>query len=122
MVLQNSSFKSALGKMGLSNPFLFKREPAILLLGKFCGGPCMVVMQCPHCSLEVELDDGASGLFDCPHCGEEFQWGEMDKETDWTQANSVAWVLLVAVTLILILFWIQVSWQGFDWLRFLLGQ
>ena len=106
--------------MGLSNPFV-KREPAILLYGKFCGAPCMVVIQCPHCSLEVELDDGRSGLFDCPHCGEEFQWGEMDKKTDWTQANSVAWVFLVAVILILILFWIQVSGKGFDWLRFLLG-
>ena len=82
----------------------------------------MTVTKCPHCSLEVELDDGVTGLFDCPHCGEEFQWGKMDKETDWTQANSVAWVLLVGVSLILILFWIQVSWQGFDWLRFLLGQ
>jgi endogenous inhibitor of DNA gyrase (YacG/DUF329 family) len=47
--------------------------------------PCctiMVVIQCPHCSLEVELDDGESGLFDCPHCGEEFQWGEIDEEID----------------------------------------
>ena len=42
----------------------------------------MVVIQCPHCSLEVELDDGESGLFDCPHCGEEFQWGEIDEEID----------------------------------------
>ena len=24
----------------------------------------MVVIQCPHCSLEVELDDGISGLFE----------------------------------------------------------
>jgi ribosomal protein L37AE/L43A len=42
----------------------------------------MVVIQCPHCSLEVELDYGESGLFDCPHCGEEFQWGEIDEEID----------------------------------------
>ena len=42
----------------------------------------MVVIQCPHCSLEVELDDGVSGLFDCPHCGEDFQWGEIDEEID----------------------------------------
>jgi hypothetical protein len=32
--------------------------------------------------MEVELDDGVSGLFDCPHCGEEFQWGKMDEEID----------------------------------------
>ena len=42
----------------------------------------MVVIQCPHCSLEVEWDNGESGLFDCPHCGEEFQWGEIDEEID----------------------------------------
>lgn len=42
----------------------------------------MVGIQCPHCSLEVELDNGISGLFDCPHCGEEFEWGEMDEEID----------------------------------------
>ena len=90
----------------------------------------MAVIQCPHCSLEVELDDGGPGLFDCPHCGEEFQWGEMDKETDWTQANSVAWMILVALTLILILYWILVfietgrlPWDGvfYNLMRFLFG-
>jgi DNA-directed RNA polymerase subunit RPC12/RpoP len=64
----------------------------------------MAVIQCPHCSLKVELDDGISGLLDCPHCGEEFEWEEMNQEFDWTRANSVAWVLLVAITLFLILF------------------
>ena len=49
----------------------------------------MVVIQCPHCNLEVELDDGESGLFDCPHCGKEFQWGEMDEETDH---NILTWL------------------------------
>ena len=68
----------------------------------------MVVIQCPHCNLEVELDEGVSGLFDCPHCGEEFEWGEMDEEIDLTQVNSVAWVGLLALTLILILYWIAV--------------
>ena len=34
----------------------------------------MVIIQCPHCSLEVELDGGISGLFDCPHCGEDFSF------------------------------------------------
>ena len=49
----------------------------------------MVVIQCPHCILEVELDDGVSGLFDCPHCGEDFQWGEIDEEIDH---NIVTWL------------------------------
>ncbi|MBT3772005.1 MAG: hypothetical protein HOB52_01305 [Euryarchaeota archaeon] len=34
----------------------------------------MVEIQCPHCDEDIELDDGASGLFDCPHCDEEFSW------------------------------------------------
>ena len=34
----------------------------------------MVVIQCPHCEKDIELEDGASGLFDCPHCNEEFSW------------------------------------------------
>ena len=34
----------------------------------------MVVIQCPHCNLEAELDNGESGLFDCPHCGKEFEF------------------------------------------------
>ena len=34
----------------------------------------MVEIQCPHCDEDIELEDGASGLFDCPHCDEEFPW------------------------------------------------
>ena len=53
----------------------------------------MVVIQCPHCSLEVELDDGDSGLFDCPHCGKEL--GEIDEENEggWF----LPWICLVAL-------------------------
>ena len=34
----------------------------------------MVVIQCPHCGEDVELEDGASGLFDCPYCNKDFAW------------------------------------------------
>ena len=53
----------------------------------------MVVIQCPHCSLEVELDGGVSGLFDCPHCGEEFQWGEIDEEIDHKKPTGSDWAM-----------------------------
>ena len=53
----------------------------------------MVVIQCPHCSLEVELDDGVSGLFDCPHCGEEFQWGGIDEGIDHKKPNGSDWAM-----------------------------
>ena len=42
----------------------------------------MVVIQCPHCNLKVDLADAGAGRFSCPHCGKEFQWGEMDENTD----------------------------------------
>lgn len=53
----------------------------------------MVVIQCPHCSMEVELDGGASGLFDCPHCGEEFQWGKMDAEIEQKRRTRLDWTM-----------------------------
>tara|TARA_B110001450_G_C17372837_1_gene380392 strand:- start:44 stop:475 length:432 start_codon:yes stop_codon:yes gene_type:complete len=53
----------------------------------------MVVIQCPHCNLEVELDDGKSGLFDCPHCQEEFQWGEIDEEIDHKKPTGSDWAM-----------------------------
>ena len=34
----------------------------------------MVVIQCPHCYKDVELEDEASGLFDCPYCNNEFEY------------------------------------------------
>ena len=40
----------------------------------------MVEIQCPHCDEDVELEDGASGLFDCPHCNKEFEF-EDDSST-----------------------------------------
>lgn len=38
------------------------------------AGSNMVVIQCPHCGEDVELEDDASGLFVCPHCGKNFDW------------------------------------------------
>ncbi|MDA8715514.1 hypothetical protein N9V58_00095 [Candidatus Poseidoniales archaeon] len=64
----------------------------------------MVVIQCPHCRLEVELDDGVSGLFDCPHCGEEFEWEGMDEEIDpELSLDWVKWAFTAALVFILIL-------------------
>jgi DNA-directed RNA polymerase subunit M/transcription elongation factor TFIIS len=36
----------------------------------------MVVIECPHCDEELEMDDDAYGLFECPYCQNEYQWGE----------------------------------------------
>ena len=40
----------------------------------------MVVIECPHCSEDIEMDDDAHGLFDCPYCGNEYEWGEAPKK------------------------------------------
>ena len=31
----------------------------------------MVEIECPHCEKDIQLDDGAFGLFECPHCEED---------------------------------------------------
>lgn len=35
----------------------------------------MVLLQCPYCKVDVDLDDAAFGLFSCPDCLGEFEWG-----------------------------------------------
>ena len=40
----------------------------------------MVVIQCPHCGEDVELEDGTSGLFDCPYCDGEFEWENHNRD------------------------------------------
>lgn len=39
----------------------------------------MVVIECPHCDEEIEMEDDAHGLFECPYCGGEYEWGEAPK-------------------------------------------
>ena len=39
----------------------------------------MVVIECPHCSEDIEMDDDAYGLFECPICEGEYEWGEAPK-------------------------------------------
>ena len=48
----------------------------------------MVVIQCPHCEEEIELDDDAFGEFQCPHCEGEFEWGEKPKARVKESVNS----------------------------------
>ena len=76
-------------------------------LGKSLQHHTMAVIQCPHCSLEVELEDGVSGLFDCPHCGEEFQWGNMDEESGHNILTWLDWAtskIYLQVGIVLLLY------------------
>ena len=47
----------------------------------------MVVIECPHCEEHIELDDDASGLFECPFCEGEFEWGMDDVEKKSSSFN-----------------------------------
>ena len=40
----------------------------------------MVLIRCPHCGGDVELEHGVFGLFVCPHCDEEFTWEDDDHD------------------------------------------
>ena len=42
----------------------------------------MVIIQCPHCEEDIELEDDVYGLFDCPLCDEEFIWEDDDNDED----------------------------------------
>lgn len=40
----------------------------------------MVEILCPHCEGEIDLDDDASGEFECPLCNGEFEWNVKEDE------------------------------------------
>ena len=42
----------------------------------------MVEILCPHCVGEIELDDDASGEFECPLCNGEFEWNIPEENTE----------------------------------------
>ncbi len=42
----------------------------------------MVEILCPHCEGEIELDDDASGEFECPLCNGEFEWNIPEENTE----------------------------------------
>jgi hypothetical protein len=42
----------------------------------------MVEILCPHCEGELELDDDASGEFECPLCNGEFEWNIPEENTE----------------------------------------
>ena len=50
--------------------------------------PNMAEILCPNCDAEIELDDDASGLFECPFCDQEFEWEGESVETDDQSYNA----------------------------------
>ena len=93
----------------------------------------MVVIQCPHCENDIELEDDASGLFDCPHCDEEFSWGsDLDDEGEYYESGVIQWwsdssvltkfgiILNVIGTVIFGVLFVELGeYAGYAWFLFL---
>ncbi|RJV00886.1 MAG: hypothetical protein DWC06_04250 [Candidatus Poseidoniales archaeon] len=67
----------------------------------------MVELQCPHCEKDIELDQGAFGLFDCPYCKEEFSWRSpstkaADNFVKWGSRLGLATFILAIISAILL--------------------
>ena len=50
----------------------------------------MVVIECPHCSEDIEMEDDAFGLFECPYCENDYEWGEAPKSIKRKSISSVS--------------------------------
>ncbi len=77
----------------------------------------MVLIECPHCAEDIELDDASFGLFECPFCEEEFEWGEMDEEINpELSRDKVMWAFfnatLVFILILVILFSLTTDFFG----------
>jgi hypothetical protein len=58
----------------------------------------MAEILCPHCEIEIVLDDDAFGEFECPHCENEFEWGEKPKTRVETKSDSEPMSGIVALS------------------------
>jgi len=57
----------------------------------------MVEILCPHCEGEIDLDDDASGEFECPLCNGEFEWN-VEKDEKLRIAKEAHQKMIDAVT------------------------
>ena len=57
----------------------------------------MVEILCPHCEGELELDDDASGEFECPLCNGQFEWN-LEEDEKSTTAKEAHQKMVDAVT------------------------
>jgi|TARA_B110000483_G_scaffold37071_1_gene45533 hypothetical protein len=64
----------------------------------------MVVIPCPLCEGNVELEDDDFGLFACPHCDDEFNWEKEDLNALIKVRKLWPRLLLGAITFLVLLF------------------
>lgn len=79
----------------------------------------MVVIQCPHCGKDVELDYGVSGLFGCPFCNSDFSWEESSYAGDLKIKFLIFLFGIFSPSIVVIVsFWIMIAafsptgWDG----------
>jgi predicted RNA-binding Zn-ribbon protein involved in translation (DUF1610 family) len=41
----------------------------------------VVVIECPYCDEDIELNDEVYGMFECPFCGDDFEWNRESAQT-----------------------------------------
>ena len=73
-------------------------------------GSTMAVIQCPHCGEDVELEVGASGLFDCPYCDKDFAWNGDFETNDLKVKFLLFWFGIFSPSLLFFVsLWIQIA-------------
>ena len=61
----------------------------------------MVVIQCPHCNGDIELEDDTFGLFACPHCDKEFEFeSSFDNESSNLTNKMFLGLLLISIMIL----------------------
>ena len=73
----------------------------------------MVVIQCPHCGDDIELEDGVFGLFDCPHCDEEFTWEDDDYDEGFSMSPS-SYMIIVGICMLLVAVMVGFSFDSIE--------
>lgn len=66
----------------------------------------MVVIECPHCDEELEMDDDSFGIFECPLCEMEYEWGEESDDTmdgNYSHSFNVEDIVAAAYSLLLLI-------------------
>ena len=61
----------------------------------------MVVIQCPHCNGDIELEGDTFGLFACPHCDKEFEFeSSFDNESSNLTNKMFLGLLLISIMIL----------------------
>ena len=62
----------------------------------------MPFIECPSCDVTVELDEGASGIFDCPYCDEEFEFNPREDTSSPVVTLMIALFFLIYTAALII--------------------